>query len=180
MDADIKEDKTQDLIDKTIQRDKIRVFLNNCLYVSPQDKKDDVTIYEGSHGFIDYTCFEDYNQNGLTNTLSDEIQNIKKQFDEYKTQLNLDDAEVAIESTVEMYNNGTYGIYFKPIIVFKNKVYTFDVIKFDKNGGKVHKNSARLVIGDYDFLDFLQDEYIPKKYLRRLLRVFWVVMIIHV
>ena len=32
MDADIKEDKTQDLIGMTIQRDKITVHFNNYLY----------------------------------------------------------------------------------------------------------------------------------------------------
>ena len=164
MDADIKEDKTQDLIGKHIQRNKIEVVWNNYLYVSPQDKTDDIIISEGSHGFIDYTCFKDYNQNGNTNTLSDEIQDIKKEFDKYKDQLNLDDsAEVAIESIVDIYND-EYKIYFNPIIVFKNKSCTFDVIKFDKNGGKVNKSYVRhKIICYYDFLDDLQIVNILKK-----------------
>ena len=170
----LKEVKTQDLIGKHIQRKKISVFFNNFLYVSPQDKSDDITISKGSHDFIDYTCFKDYNQNGAIYTLSAEIQDIKQGFAEYKKQLNLDDsAEVAIKSTVNIYddNNDEYEINFNPIIVFKNKIYTFDVIKFDKNGEKVNGKSARSIIGDYDFLGLLQGGYIgiSKEFIARIL-----------
>ena len=163
--ADVKEVKTQDLIGKKIQRNKISVFFNEYIYESPQGKDGDITIFKGSYDFIDYTCFKDYIYSGDTYTLSDEIQNIEKQFAEYKEQLNLANAEVAIKSTVKIYddNNDVYEIYFEPIIVFKNNFYTFDVIKFDKNGGKVNEKHELCIIGCYEFLDYLQEGYISEK-----------------